>query len=188
MFALNYSIRQKRYKPLAGAGVKSVIWSSKFVTRWRCYRDVQTFLEGSMLWRRRHSHWQHTFNSMIQRWWLIQVFGQILNRFKTGVFEWNFLPTLLEGLDFTTSYRFKLSGPFVAVLYFFSSQKIPTMRWSSVPTVLYSILHHCIWPKYVLSTMGVSKESIIKFLIGNRFHVKLRILSPYSNRIRTEDA
>jgi len=38
-------------------------------------------------------------------------------------------------------------------------------------------------PNYVLSTMGVSKESISKFLIGNRFHVKLRILSPYSNRI-----
>ena len=35
--------------------------------------------------------------------------------------------------------------------------------------------------KYVLSTMGVSKESISKFLIGNRFHVKLRILSPYSH-------
>ena len=32
--------------------------------------------------------------------------------------------------------------------------------------------------KYVLSRMGVSKESISKFLIGNRFHVKLRILSP----------
>jgi len=32
--------------------------------------------------------------------------------------------------------------------------------------------------KYVPSTMGVSKESIRKFLIGNRFHVKLRILSP----------
>jgi len=32
--------------------------------------------------------------------------------------------------------------------------------------------------KYVLSTMGVSKESISKFLLGNRFHVKLRILSP----------
>jgi len=31
--------------------------------------------------------------------------------------------------------------------------------------------------KYVLSTMGESKESISKFLIGNRFHVKLRILS-----------
>ena len=31
--------------------------------------------------------------------------------------------------------------------------------------------------------MGVSKESISKFLIGNRFHVKLRILSPYSNII-----
>jgi len=37
--------------------------------------------------------------------------------------------------------------------------------------------------KYVLSTMGVSKESISKFLIGNRFHVKWCILSPYSNRI-----
>jgi len=32
--------------------------------------------------------------------------------------------------------------------------------------------------KYVLSTMGASKESISKFLIGSRFHVKLRILSP----------
>ena len=32
--------------------------------------------------------------------------------------------------------------------------------------------------KYVLSTMGVSKESNSKFLIGNPFHVKLRILSP----------
>jgi len=32
--------------------------------------------------------------------------------------------------------------------------------------------------QYVLSTMGVWKESITKFLIGNRFHVKLRILSP----------
>jgi len=32
--------------------------------------------------------------------------------------------------------------------------------------------------------MGVSKESISKFLIGNRFHVKLRILSLYSNRMR----
>ena len=30
----------------------------------------------------------------------------------------------------------------------------------------------------VLSTMGVSKESISKFLIGNGFHVKLRIPSP----------
>jgi len=36
--------------------------------------------------------------------------------------------------------------------------------------------------KYVLSTMGVSKELISKFLIGNRFHIKLCILSPYSNR------
>ena len=39
------------------------------------------------------------------------------------------------------------------------------------------ICHFCLC-KHVLSTMGVSKESIIKFLIGNRFHVKLRILSP----------
>jgi len=31
--------------------------------------------------------------------------------------------------------------------------------------------------KYVLSTMGVSKESISKFLIANRFQVKLRIFS-----------
>ena len=36
--------------------------------------------------------------------------------------------------------------------------------------------------KYVLSTIGVSKESISKFLIGNRFHVKLRILSPENCR------
>jgi len=44
--------------------------------------------------------------------------------------------------------------------------------------------------KYVLSMMGVSKESISKFLIGNRFHVKLCILSPYSNKYlnKTEDA
>jgi len=34
-----------------------------------------------------------------------------------------------------------------------------------------------LYSSYVLSTMGVSKESISKFLIGNRFHVKLRILS-----------
>jgi len=34
--------------------------------------------------------------------------------------------------------------------------------------------------KYVLSTtMGLSKESISKFSIGNRFHLKLRILSPF---------
>ena len=32
--------------------------------------------------------------------------------------------------------------------------------------------------KFILSTMGVSKESISKFLIRNRFHIKLRILSP----------
>ena len=32
--------------------------------------------------------------------------------------------------------------------------------------------------QYVLSTMGVSKESVSKFLIGNRSHVKLHILSP----------
>jgi len=30
--------------------------------------------------------------------------------------------------------------------------------------------------------IGVSKESISKILVGNRFHVKLPILSPYSNR------
>ena len=40
--------------------------------------------------------------------------------------------------------------------------------------------------KYVFSTMGVSKKSISKFLIGNRFHAKLYIFSPYSNKI--EDA
>jgi len=38
--------------------------------------------------------------------------------------------------------------------------------------------------KYMLSTVGVSKKSIRKFLIGNQFHVKLRIVSPYSNRMR----
>jgi len=36
--------------------------------------------------------------------------------------------------------------------------------------------------KYVLSMMGVSKESISEFLIGNRFHVKLRILRFYLNK------
>ena len=30
--------------------------------------------------------------------------------------------------------------------------------------------------------MGVSKESISKFLIGNRFHVNLRILSPENGK------
>ena len=36
--------------------------------------------------------------------------------------------------------------------------------------------------------MGVSKESINKFLIGNRFHVKLRILSPenYKQSLRVK--
>ena len=43
---------------------------------------------------------------------------------------------------------------------------------------LLKIFCTCINVKYVLSPMGVSKESISKFLIGNRFHVKLRILSP----------
>jgi len=37
--------------------------------------------------------------------------------------------------------------------------------------------------KFVLFTMGASKESISKFLIVNRFHVNLLILNPYSNRI-----
>jgi len=36
--------------------------------------------------------------------------------------------------------------------------------------------------KYQLSTMCVSKESISKFLIGNRFHVKLRIFSPENSK------
>jgi len=40
-----------------------------------------------------------------------------------------------------------------------------------------SNLHISIF-KCVFTTMGISKESINKFLIGNRFHVKLRILSP----------
>ena len=31
--------------------------------------------------------------------------------------------------------------------------------------------------------MGVSKESISKFLIGNRFHIKLHILSPVATNI-----
>ena len=34
------------------------------------------------------------------------------------------------------------------------------------------------WFKYVLSTMGISKKSISKFLIGNRFHVKKKKLNP----------
>jgi len=32
--------------------------------------------------------------------------------------------------------------------------------------------------------MGVRKESISKYQIGNRFNVKLRILDPCSNRIK----
>jgi len=42
---------------------------------------------------------------------------------------------------------------------------------------------HISFFKYLLSTMDVSKESISKFLIGNRFHLKLRILSPSSDSI-----
>jgi len=68
----------------------------------------------------------------------------------------------------------------------------PTFTWS-LPggAILLSFprqLRHCVYNleksyicmmfKYVLSTMGASKESISKFLIGNRFHVKLRIPSP----------
>jgi len=41
--------------------------------------------------------------------------------------------------------------------------------------------------QYVLSAMGVSKESISKCLIGNRFHVKLPILSPYSRIFLLKD-
>ena len=42
---------------------------------------------------------------------------------------------------------------------------------------------------HVLSTMGVSKKSISKFFIGNRFKVKLRILSPCKDSLeKTEDA
>ena len=53
----------------------------------------------------------------------------------------------------------------------------------SVCASLSETMVHCICTfKYVLSTMGVGKESISKFLIGNRFHVKIRILSPYSKR------
>jgi len=40
--------------------------------------------------------------------------------------------------------------------------------------------------KYVPSTMGVSKESISKFLIGNRFYVKLHILSPENSKKRLQ--
>jgi len=53
--------------------------------------------------------------------------------------------------------------------------------WHKQETCQFWRLPHCLTQekiKYVLSTMGVSKESISKFLIGNRFHVKLRILSP----------
>jgi len=35
--------------------------------------------------------------------------------------------------------------------------------------------------KQVLSTMDVSKELISKFLLGNQYHLKLRILNPYPN-------
>jgi len=38
------------------------------------------------------------------------------------------------------------------------------------------------WEDDILPKMVVSKESISKFLIGNRFHVKLRILSPENSK------
>jgi len=38
--------------------------------------------------------------------------------------------------------------------------------------------------KYVLSTMGVSKESISKFLIGNRFYVKSISYQKFADRFR----
>ena len=50
--------------------------------------------------------------------------------------------------------------------------------WDSLDTFGLYIIRNTRRFKYVLSTMGVSKESISKFLIGNRFHVKLHILSP----------
>jgi len=57
-------------------------------------------------------------------------------------------------------------------------------QWTAICFRLFAMIQTCRYLfKYVLSTMGVSKESISKFLIENRFHVKLRILSPYSNRI-----
>ena len=55
-----------------------------------------------------------------------------------------------------------------------------TIFWETVGRIWETVLV----PQNTLKkTLGVSKESISKFLIGNRFHVKLRILSPYSNRI-----
>jgi len=76
-------------------------------------------------------------------------------------------------------FLFNLTPPFLNELNFAPAF---TITWFveinfAIVTSLSTIL------KYVLSTMGVSKESISKFLIGNRFHVKLRIPSPFSNRI-----
>jgi len=70
-----------------------------------------------------------------------------------------------------------------------STLHVATLMRSTSPMSTSHTHSHCFQPavgnfttlscfKYVLSTMGVSKESISKFLIGNRFHVKLRILSP----------
>jgi len=52
------------------------------------------------------------------------------------------------------------------------SRVLKTRRLKNVPLRKRFYVRHMA-DKYRLSTMGVSKESISKFLIGNRFHVKL---------------
>ena len=73
-----------------------------------------------------------------------------------------------------TNYGTTTSHTNIARRMWVAHPRTADLRWWTC--YIFSVL------KYVLSTMGVSKESIRKFLIGNRFHVKLRILSPYSNR------
>jgi len=73
-------------------------------------------------------------------------------------------------------------------LHYLSNSKLPFLICGDINSnllqqdTLLSVSNYVNTFKYVLSTMGVSKESITKFLIGNRFHIKLGILSPYSNR------
>jgi len=58
---------------------------------------------------------------------------------------------------------------------------LPDFTFFCLLLTFFRLTSHVTLTGYVLPTMGVNKESISKFLIGNRFHVKLCILSPYSN-------
>jgi len=91
-------------------------------------------------------------------------------------------PHLLASMAQPFIIKFKLQSCIHSFHECFSWQTKSRIRdWKNDISVHYNDISALI--KYVLSTMGVSKESISKFLIGNRFHVVLRILSPCSNRI-----